>query len=150
MSRTIDMQDLAGRTGRTLLPPQHRALSTAPNRTTHQPISFAPKGHRRPLPGVRRAPLAIAFGLFWRTLRARLAAIIVALTLALAMSSMPTAYADNPASAKPCDNKIFVENHRKYCAKSEYPNYVGPARAAVPGIPSPAQFRPGGPRYKPE
>ena len=150
MSDTIDMHDLAGRTGRTQLLPQHRGLSTAPNRATHQSIFFALKGHRRPMPGVRRAPLTIAFGLFWRTLPARQAEIIVALTVALALSSMPTAYADSPASANPCDKKIFVENHRKYCAKSEYPNYVGPARAAVPGIPSPAQFRPGGPRYKPE
>jgi hypothetical protein len=83
-------------------------------------------------------------------MRARLVAIIIALILALALSSMPMAYADNPASAKPCRTKIFAENNKKYCAKSERPNYVGPARAARPGIPSPAQFRPGGPKYKPE
>ena len=138
MPRTIDMQDLA----------PHRALSTAPNRTTHRPISLPPKGHRRTPPGVRSASLAIAFALFWGPMRARLVAIIIALILALALSSMPMAYADNPASAKPCHTKIFAKNNRKYCAKSERPNYVGPARAAVPGIPSPAQFRPGGPRYK--
>jgi hypothetical protein len=140
MPRTIDMQDL---------PPHHRARSTAPNRTTHRPISLPPKGHRRTLPGVRSASLAIAFGLSWGPMRARLVAIIIALILALALSSMPMAHADNLPSAKPCHTKIFVENNQKYCAKSERPNYVGPARAAVPGIPSAAQFRPGGPRYKP-
>ena len=142
MPPTIDMQDR---------PPHHRALSTAPNRTTHRPISLSPKGHRRAPPGVRSASLAIAFGLSWGPMRARPVAIIIALILvALALSSMPMAYADNPASANPCDTETFVENNKKYCAKSERPNYVGPARGAVPGIPSPAQFRPGGPRYKPE
>jgi hypothetical protein len=134
------MQDLA---------PHHRAPSTAPNRTTHRPISLSPKGHRRTPPDVRRASPAIVFGLSWGPMRAHLVAIIIALILALALSSMPMAYADNPASAKPCRTKIFAENNKKYCAKSERPNYVGPARAARPGIPSPAQFRPGGPKYKP-
>jgi hypothetical protein len=139
MPRTINMQDL---------PAHHRALSTAPNGPTHRPISLPPKGHRRTPPGFRSVSLAIAFGLFWGPMRARLAAIIIALILVLALSSMPVAYAENPPSAKPCHTKMFAENNRKYCAKSERPNYVGPARAAVPGIPSPAQFRPGGPRYR--
>jgi hypothetical protein len=140
MPRTIDMQDL---------PPHHPALSTAPNRTTQRPISLPHKGYRRIPSDIRRASLAVAIGLSWGTIRARLVAIIIALVLALALSSVPMAYADIPSGTKPCRNKIFAENNRKYCAKSERPNYVGPARAARPGIPSPAQFRPGGPKYKP-
>ena len=131
MPRTIDMQDL---------PPHHHALSTAPNRTTYRPIALPPKGHRRTPPGVRSASLAIAFGLSWGPMLARLVAIIIALILALALRSMPMAYAQNPPSAKPCHTKIFAENNQKYCAKSERPNYVGPARAAVPGIPSRARI----------
>jgi hypothetical protein len=139
--RTIDMQDM---------PAHHRALSTVPNRTTQRPISLPPKGYRQTPPDVRRATLAVAFELSWGLMPARRLAIITALILALALSSVPMAYADNPSSAKPCHTKIFAENNKKYCAKSERPNYVGPARAARPGIPSPAQFRPGGPKYKPE
>jgi hypothetical protein len=53
---------------------------------------------------------------------ARLAAIIVAVISALAVSSMPIAYADNPPSANPCDIPIFVKFHPKYCAKFERAN----------------------------
>jgi hypothetical protein len=47
-------------------------------------------------------------------MRARLVASVIALILALALSSMPMAYADIPASAKPCHTKIFAENNKKY------------------------------------
>jgi|tagenome__1003787_1003787.scaffolds.fasta_scaffold20083768_1 hypothetical protein len=129
MSRTIDMHDLAGGTRKTLVPPQHRAQSTVPNRTTHRPISFPPKGHRRTLPGVRSARRARAFGLFWGAMPARLAAIIVAVLSALAVSSMPMAHADNPPSANPCDISIFVKNNPKYCAKFERANPFRKLRA---------------------
>jgi hypothetical protein len=103
MSHTIDAQDLAARTEKTLLTPQRSALSTAPNRKTHRPIFFPPKGHHRILPGVRNRPLGIAFGRFWGTMWARLAAIIVAVLVALSLSSLPIASADQPPSANPCD-----------------------------------------------
>jgi hypothetical protein len=138
MPRTIHTPDL---------PPQHHPLSTVPDQTTQRPIALPLKGCRRTRFSIRSASLAIPVGYSWGPALARLVATTIALIFAVALSSMPTAYAENPPSAKPCDNKMFVENNRKYCAKSERPNYVGPARGAARGIPAPVQFQPGGTRY---